>query len=291
MGIAGSKQLTYSQIFECERNDYFYHIIIRIYEPRFSITRQSSSFCRFHRACAGIRRGRFLANFIHRRALHPGCWGWTDTVSGRNTVARNPPVPRWSRSPMWVIRGARFRPQAVVVGGSNAPRLRGERGQRHAVIDLSYLPDSVHLVRAFIPGRQEHRQGPPSTRGTGFSSTAARSGAGGVLIFDLADLKTRSPANTPVVTHDCFVGTYDLRRDQRLRSILSTRRTSTPAISVYDRYSGAGTHNAATTATDGTRDHRRDRPTPKTLKFWDLSPPSSDGGGIRRSPRSSTTSS
>ncbi len=235
---------------------------------------------------------RFLANFIPPSGggYTAGCWGWTDSAGGReyallgnstgtsiveitdvgNIVERDfipGPASNWRELMTWGH-------YAYVVS---------EGGGGTQIIDLSYLPDSAHLVRSFV-----HTSGAKSTNrahtvhvrdGYLYLNGCAQWSPGGILIFDLAD-----PEN-PVFTgeyaenyvHDCFV-----RNDTIFAAaiygigveIIDATDKSAPLKIFTISYPGSGTHNTATTA-DGRYVLSTDEinAAAKTLKIWDLSSP------------------
>lgn len=236
---------------------------------------------------------RFLANYVPPSGggYTAGCWGWTDTATGReyailgnysgtaiveitdlgNIVERDF-VPGPSSSWREVITHGHY---AYVVS---------EGGGGTQIIDLSFLPDSVHLVRSYIysaSGKSTNRAHTVHARdGFLYLLGCAQWAPGGVLIFDLAD-----PEN-PVFTgeysgryvHDAFV-----RNDTIFAAaiyngggldIIDATNKYAPQYLYTISYAGSGTHNAATTV-DGRYALTTDEigTTPKTLKIWDLSTP------------------
>ncbi|HLF15118.1 MAG TPA: choice-of-anchor B family protein, partial [Bacteroidota bacterium] len=235
---------------------------------------------------------RFLANYVPPSGgpYTAGCWGWTDSVSGReyallgnytgtsiveitdvgNIVERD------------FIPGATSQWREIMTWGHYA-YVVSEGGGGTQIIDLSYLPDSAHLVRSFIYTsgvKSTNRGHTVHTRdGYLYLNGCAQWSPGGVLIFDLADpenpLFTGEYARNYI--HDCFVrndtifaaAIYGIGVD-----IIDVTDKYAPQYLYTIAYSGAGTHNTATT-TDGRYVLSTDEinSTPKTLKIWDLSSP------------------
>ncbi len=239
---------------------------------------------------------RFLANFVPPSGggYTAGCWGWTDTVSGReyallgnstgtsiveitdvgNIVERDfipGPGSNWREMMTW----------------NNYAYVVTEGGGGVQIIDLSYLPDSAHLVRSFIytlvvnsVAKTTNRAHSVHVRdGYLYLNGCAQWSPGGIVIFDLADpenpLFTGEYAGNYV--HDSFV-----RNDTIFAAaiygvgieIIDATDKSAPQHLYTISYSGSGTHNIATT-TDGRYVLSTDEinSTPKTLKIWDIATP------------------
>ncbi|MBI1805897.1 MAG: choice-of-anchor B family protein [Ignavibacteria bacterium] len=232
---------------------------------------------------------RFLAHYIPPSggSYVSGCWGWTDTVSHRE----------------YAILGSYCGTSIVEITNSASPIERSfipgvcsiwreiqvwshyayvvsEGGGGTQIIDLSYLPDSAHLVKNFTysqSGNNTSRSHSLHIRdGYMYLNGCAGWSAGGIVIFSLAD-----PVN-PVYqsayeqryVHDCFVRNdtiYAATINNGGIDIVDVRVKTNPQFLYRFTYTGAGTHNCATT-TDGkyllTTDEINS--TPKTLKIWNL---------------------
>ncbi len=239
---------------------------------------------------------RLLGHFISLTggAYVSGCWGWTDTLTGKeyallgnmngtavveitdnNAITERAfvpgPISKWRELQTW----------------SHYAYVVSEGGGGTQIIDLSYLPDSVHLVKGFIYT--------DSTNSTVRSHTiqvrdgymylngsVTWGGGNGVVIFSLADPENPlflSRYSAGHYIHDCFV-----RHDTMYAAaiygvgveIVDVTDKSFPQLLYTISYPGSGTHNCATTA-DGAFLLTTDEinATPKTLKIWDLrNPPS-----------------
>ncbi len=222
-----------------------------------------------------------------------GCWGWTDTTTGREYALLG---SRSGTSIVEITDPADPVERAFVPGPTSQWRelqtwehyayVVSEGGGGTQIIDLSPLPDSVHLVRSFI-----YTDGANSTarahtahvrEGYLYLNGCAFYGGGGVLIFSLAD--PEFPAFMSQYTsghyiHDCFV------RNDTLYAAAITG-IGVEIVDVSDKaypnylatvfYPESGTHNCAVT-NDGGYLLTTDEVglTEKTLKIWDLSTPGS----------------
>ena len=220
-----------------------------------------------------------------------GCWGWTDSTTGREyallgnecgtaVVEITDPLFPVERDFVPAVCSS-WRELQVY---SHYAYVVSEGGGGTQIIDLSYLPDSVHLVRSFTYTQ--------SAKNTSRAHTIVIEGSymylngcafwspGGILVFSLAD-----PVN-PVFRseyarnyiHDCFVHNdtiYGAAINGQGVDIIDVRVKTNPVYLTTITYSGSGTHNCATTENGQfllTTDEVGS--TPKTLKVWDLrSPP------------------
>jgi len=217
-----------------------------------------------------------------------GCWGWTDTASGREyAILGNQCGTAFVEiTDVGAMAERDFVPgpcstwREIQVHGHYA-YVVSEAGSGTQIIDMSYLPDSVHHVRDFV-----HSSGFKSTvfahsiqirDGYMYLNGCANWSPGGIVIFDLAD-----PENpvykgeyAGVYIHDCFVRNDTIYgaaiNGQGIKIIDATNKNSPTLIRTIN-YTGSGTHNTATTP-DGSYVLSTDEigSTAKTLKIWDLS--------------------
>jgi choice-of-anchor B domain-containing protein len=156
-------------------------------------------------------------------------------------------------------------------------------GSGTQIVDLSYLPDSVHLVRTFVYTQSTNNTAKSHTitisDGFMYLNGCASWSPGGIVIFDLHT----DPTNPT------FVGTYEpeyihdsyVLRDTIYGSavysgggihIANARNKASIQEIGKITYTGSGTHNAWVTKDRGfviSTDEIGS--TPKTLKFWDIS--------------------
>ncbi len=235
---------------------------------------------------------RFLANYVPPSGggYTAGCWGWTDTASGREyaLLGNYAGTAIVEITDVGNIVERDFIPGAAsqwreIMTHDHYAYVVSEGGGGTQIIDLSYLPDSVHLVRSFIytsGAKSTNRAHTVHTRdGYLYLNGCAQWSPGGILIFDLAD-----PEN-PLFTGE-YAGNYIHDSFVRNDTIFAAAiyGVGVDIIDVTDKYSpqylytisyaDAGTHNTATT-TDGRYALTTDEinPTTKTLKIWDLSSP------------------
>lgn len=235
---------------------------------------------------------RFLSHFIPPTGggYTSGCWGWTDTASGREYALLG---NRYGTAVVEITDpGAIVERDFIPGNGSDWREIMtwghyayvvSEGGGGTQIIDLSTLPDSARLVRSFI-----YTSGVKSTNrahtvhardGFLYLNGCAQWSPGGIVIFDISD-----PENPVFVSeytreyvHDSFVrndtifaaAIYGVGLD-----VIDATDKYSPQYLYTIAYSGSGTHNAATTA-DGRYALTTDEigSTPKTLKIWDLSTP------------------
>lgn len=215
-----------------------------------------------------------------------GCWGWTDTLSGREyAILGN----QCGTAIVEVTNVAAMVERDFVPGPCSSWReiavhrnyayVVSEAGGGTQIIDLSYLPDSVHLVKSFT-----HTSGVKNTSrahtvgahdGHLYLNGCANWSPGGILIFDLADpenpLYRGEYAGTYI--HDSFVKNDTIFGAAIYGTgiVLVDATVKTAPVPLYTiGYAGAGTHNLATTA-DGAYILSTDEigSTAKTLKIWD----------------------
>lgn len=221
-----------------------------------------------------------------------GCWGWTDTLSGREYALLG---NRAGTSIVEITDADAMVERDFVAGPSSLWRelqtwshyayVVSEGGAGAQIIDLSYLPDSVHLVRNFV-----YADGTNSTErahtvqvrdGFMYLNGCAQYAGGGVIIFSLAD--PENPAFLSQFTAGHYIHDSFVRNDTMYAAAING--TGVEIVDVTDKafpqllftisYAGSGTHNCATTR-DGQYLLTTDEinATPKTLKVWDLrSPP------------------
>jgi len=232
---------------------------------------------------------RFLANFTPPSAsgYTAGCWGWTDTTTGREYALLG---NQCGTAVVEITQTASIVERSFIPGPCSSWReiqVHGhyayvvtEAGGGTQIIDLSTLPDSARLVKSFI-----FSSGAKSTSrvhtvhimdGFMYLNGCATWSPAGILIFDLSD-----PVNpafqgefSGTYIHDSFVrndtiygaGIYG----DGIQIIDATSKTS-PSLIRSINYAGSGTHNTATTS-DGAYVLSTDEigSTAKTLKIWDL---------------------
>ncbi len=232
---------------------------------------------------------RFLLNYVPPTGggYTAGCWGWTDTATGRE----------------YALLGNRCGTAVVEITQTSAPVERSfipgpcsswreiqvhghyayvvtEAGGGTQIIDLSTLPDSARLVKNFLyssGGKSNSRGHTVHIRdGYMYLNGCATWSPGGILVFDLADPENPSYQGeyAGAYIHDCFVRNDTIYGaaiyGEGIKVIDATDKTS-PAELRTINYPGSGTHNTATT-TDGRYVLSTDEigSTPKTLKIWDL---------------------
>jgi len=232
---------------------------------------------------------RFLTRFVPPSGggYTAGCWGWTDTTTGReyallgNQCGTAIVEITQSASPVErdFIPGPCSSWREIQVHGHYAYVVT-EAGGGTQIIDLSTLPDSAHLVQNFIyasGGKSNSRAHTLHIRdGFMYLNGCATWSPGGILIFDLADPEHpayRGEYNGTYI-HDCFVRNdtiYGAAIYGEGIQIIDATDKSAPAIIRSITYPGAGTHNTATTV-DGAYVLSTDEigSTAKTLKIWDL---------------------
>ena len=234
---------------------------------------------------------RLLAHYIPPSGggYTSGCWGWTDSTTGRE----------------YALLGNQCGTAIVEITNPSAPIERdfipgvcsswrelqvhshyvyvvSEGGGGTQIIDLSYLPDSVHLVRGFIysDGLGNTSRSHTITIRDGYMYLNGGSyRSGGIAIFSLAD-----PVNPAFVSsyetryvHDSFVRhdtIYAATINAGGIDVIDVTVKTSPQFLYRFTYPGAGTHNCATTV-DGRFLLTTDEvgSTPKTLKVWDVRNP------------------
>ncbi len=215
-----------------------------------------------------------------------GCWGWTDTTSGREYAllgnSCGTAVVEITNVGAMVERD--FVPGVCsswreIQTHENYAYVVSEGGGGTQIIDLSYLPDSVHLVQAFT-----YTSGPNSTiqshsihimDGYMYLNGCAGAFSGGIGIFDLAN--PESPVYRGQYAgnyiHDCYVknDTIFAAAIYGVGIVVIDATVKTAPVPLYNiGYTGAGTHNTSTTV-DGAYILSTDEigTTAKTLKIWD----------------------
>ncbi len=217
-----------------------------------------------------------------------GCWGWTDTTTGREYALLG---NQCGTAVVEITHTASIVERAFIPGPCSSWReiqVHGhyayvvtEAGGGTQIIDLSTLPDSARFVKSFIfsaGGKSTTRAHTLHIRdGFMYLNGCATWSPGGILIFDLADPENPAFQGQFAGTyiHDSFV-----RNDTIYGAgiygdgiqIIDAVSKATPALIRTINYPGSGTHNLATT-TDGRYVLSTDEinSTPKTLKIWDLS--------------------
>lgn len=232
---------------------------------------------------------RFLKHFVPPQggAYVAGCWGWTDTVSNREyavlgsycgtsiveiTDAENPVERDFIPGPCSIWREIQVH--------ENYAYVVTEAGGGTQIIDLSALPDSARLVKSFtytLGGKNTSRVHTNHIKdGYLYLNGCGNWSPGGAVIFSLADPENPSYLGSYDGTyfHDSFA-----RGDTLFGAgiygdgpvIVNTSDKSNPTFVSSISYSGAGTHNLATTE-DGRYLLTTDEigSTPKTLKIWSL---------------------
>ncbi|MBI5216121.1 MAG: choice-of-anchor B family protein [Ignavibacteriae bacterium] len=234
---------------------------------------------------------RYLGHFIPPQggSYVSGAWGWTDG-SGReyailgsycgtsfveitdvNNMVERDFVPGVCSS--W---------RELQVHGNYAYNV-SEGGGGVQIMDLSYLPDSVHLVKSFYysQGSKNITRGHTLHIKDGYMylNGCANWSPGGILIFSLAD--PLNPAYQGEFAgnyiHDCFVRNDTIYGAAiygvGVQIINATNKTS-PQLLHTISYDDAGTHNTTTTS-DGRYVLSTDEigRTAKTLKIWDMQNP------------------
>lgn len=236
---------------------------------------------------------RLLGQFVSPTggAYISGCWGWTDSVSGREYALLG---TKTGTAVVEITNTDSIAERAFVPGPlspwrelmtwSHYAYVVTEGGGGTQIIDLSTLPDSVRLVNEFIftsGAKTTSRAHTIQIRdGYMYLNGCALWSGGGVLIFSLED-----PENPLFISHYTF-GNYIhdsyVRHDTMYAAgvygsgveIVDVTDKAYPQLIFTINYPGSGTHNCATTR-DGLYLLTTDEvgTTPKTLKIWDLRNP------------------
>lgn len=216
-----------------------------------------------------------------------GCWGWTDTTTGReyallgsyggtSIVEITDPGAMVERD---FIPGASSTWHEIQTYGKYA-YVVSEGGFGTQIIDLSYLPDSAHLVKNFIytsSGRStQWAHSIHIMDGYMYLNGCSNWSPGGIVIFSLADPINplfRS-AYTRNYIHDSYAHgdtLYGAAINGQGIDIIDISVKTSPVYRRSITYPGAGTHNIATTV-DGKYVLSTDEigSTAKTLKIWDM---------------------
>jgi choice-of-anchor B domain-containing protein len=246
-----------------------------------------------HAQATGVAR--FLAHYISPTAgaYVSGCWGWTDTLSGREYALLG---TRTGTSVVEITHTDSLAERAFVPGPSSQWRelqtwshyayVVTEGGGGTQIIDLSYLPDSVHLVQSFLYTSGSNSIDRAHTvqirDGVLYLNGCVHYAGGGVILFSLAD--PEHPAFLSQYTVGHYIHDSFVRHDTMYAAgiygtgveIVDVADKAFPQLLYTITYPGSGTHNCATTR-DGQYLLTTDEigTTPKTLKIWDLrNPPS-----------------
>ncbi|MBI3195736.1 MAG: choice-of-anchor B family protein, partial [Ignavibacteriae bacterium] len=163
---------------------------------------------------------RYLGHFIPPQggSYISGCWGWTDTTTGREYAI----VGSYCGTSFVEITDVNNMVERDFIPGvcsswrelqvhENYAYNVSEGGGGVQIMDLSYLPDSVHLVKSFTysQGSKNINRGHTLHIKDGYMylNGCANWSPGGILIFSLADpinplYKGEFAGN---YIHDCFV--------------------------------------------------------------------------------------
>ncbi len=233
---------------------------------------------------------RLLGHFIPPQggAYVAGCWGWTDSTTNREYAL----LGSFNGTSIVEITDPGNMVERDFIPGASSgwhelqtyshyAYVVSEGGLGVQIIDLSYLPDSAHLVKNFNysnGGKNISRGHTNQIRdGILYLNGCANWGVGGVVIFSLTD-----PENPTYLgeyeghyVHDSFARNDTLfcaTINNGGIDIVDVTDKANPTLISRFTYPGAGTHNCATT-TDGKYLFTTDEvnTTPKTLKIWDLS--------------------
>lgn len=236
---------------------------------------------------------RFLAHFEppEQGSYISGCWGWTDSLTDREYALlgshTGTTIVEITDIDSIVVRDFVQGPSSIwreIQAHSHYAYVVSEGGSGTQIIDLSFLPDSVHLVQNFV--HTDSLSNKSSVRshsvhvkdGFLYLNGSASWQPGGILIFSLDDPESPRYVGKYESTyvHDSFV-----RNDTIFAAclgsgvhIVDATDKSRPKFISRIAYTGSGTHNAATT-TDGRYLLTTDEigSTPKTMKVWDVSDP------------------
>src|ERR1041385_2377772 len=237
---------------------------------------------------------RYLNHFISPSggAFVAGCWGWTDTTSGREYALLG---NKTGTSIVEITNPDNLVERDFIPGPnstwhelqvySHYAYVVNEAGGGTQIIDLSTLPDSAHLVKSFTYSNGSMNTSRAHTihikDGYMYLNGGSYS-AGGIVIFSLADPinPVYQSAYEQRYIHDCFVHN-DTIYGAAIYSgggidIINATNKSNPVLLNRITYAGSGTHNCATTD-DGkfilTTDEIASFPSMNTLKIWDLRNP------------------
>ena len=149
-----------------------------------------------------------------------------------------------------------------------------EGGQGVQIVDLQYLPDSIHFVKSFVfPGYT--RSHSISQEGRYLYCNGGNYNNGGVFILDLLDPENpvkRGQWGTKYI-HDCFIKNdtiYGAAISNSYLVILDARNKDSIKFIREFTYPGAVTHNAWTT-NDGNILVTTDEGGSNHAKLWDIS--------------------
>ncbi|MBI4548300.1 MAG: choice-of-anchor B family protein [Ignavibacteriae bacterium] len=240
-------------------------------------------------ASGGVR---YLGHFIPPTggSYVSGCWGWTDSTGREYAILGS----QCGTSIVEITDvGAMVERDFVPAVCSSWREIQvhdhyayvvSEGGGGTQIIDLSYLPDSVHLVKNFTfsqSGKNINRAHTLHIRdGYMYLNGCANWSPGGIVIFSLADPEnpTYTSAYTQRYIHDCFVRNDTIYAAAIYSGggvdIIDVTNKTSPQLLNRITYTGSGTHNCATTI-DGRYVLTTDEigSTPKTLKIWSLMTP------------------
>ena len=238
-------------------------------------------------------RARLIGHFVSPAggAYVAGCWGWTDTLSGREYAllgnGAGTAIVEITKSDSLEERDFVPGPASLwreIQTWSHYAYVVSEGGGGTQIIDLSYLPDSVHLVSEFV-----HTSGRNTTvrahtiqirDGYMYLNGCAGWAGGGVVIFSLED--PEHPLFVSQYTAGHYIHDSFVRHDTMYAAaiygigveIVDLTDKAYPQLLYTISYPGSGTHNCATTE-DGSYLLTTDEinAAPKTLKIWDLRNP------------------
>ncbi len=255
-------------------------IVVLILISALSLFAQESGSVRYLNHLIPPQGGSFIA----------GCWGWTDTTSGREYAL----LGSYCGTSIVEITNVNSLVERDFIPGpcsewheiqtyKNYAYVVSEGGSGVQIIDLSYLPDSAHLVQNFVytsGGKNTVRNHTLHIKdGYMYLNGSANWSVGGIVIFSLANpvAPTYVGEWEGSYIHDCFVRNdtiYGAAIYGEGLKIINATNKANPQLLYTVNYTGSGTHNTATTD-DGKYAFTTDEigSTAKTLKIWDLRNP------------------
>ncbi|MBI4548299.1 MAG: choice-of-anchor B family protein [Ignavibacteriae bacterium] len=235
---------------------------------------------------------RFLGQFTSQTGgtYVAGCWGWTDSTGREYALLGNQcgtSIVEITNPDALVERDFIPGPCSIwreIQTHSHYAYVVNESEGGVQIIDLSFLPDSAHLVKSYIYSNPNGNTARAHTIHIKDGYMYLNGGSyqrGGIVIFSLADPENplfQSAWETHYI-HDSFVRNdtiYGAAIYGEGVDIIDVTTKTNPQLLYTLSYPGAGTHNCATTD-DGRYLLTTDEigTTTKNIKVWDLQNPPS----------------